>query len=66
MNAMRDVVVGWIAFGALVAFTLAMLTHLRLWSVARDVRRIADVLEEIALRNQGPQLTPNEVHEYPE
>jgi hypothetical protein len=39
----------WAGVGA--AFFFAMLTHLRLWSVARDVARIAEALEGMSLRN---------------
>lgn len=39
----------WGGVGA--AFFFAMLTHLRLWSVARNLARIAEALEGMSLRN---------------
>lgn len=64
MNSMRDAVVGWLAFAALVAFALAMVSHLRLWSVARNVERIAEALEGMSLRNHGRMEEMNGVREY--
>jgi hypothetical protein len=63
MNALRDAVSGGIAFGALVAFALAMVTHLRVWSVARDVRRIADALEVLSLKNHEHAVEMNDIRE---
>jgi hypothetical protein len=64
MNSMRDAVVGWLAFAALVAFALAMVSHLRLWSVARNVERIAEALEGMSSRNHGHHDELNGVREY--
>jgi hypothetical protein len=61
---MRDAVVGWVAFGAMVAFALAMVTHVRLWSIGRDVERIAEALEVISVRNHGRQEELNGVRDY--
>lgn len=57
---MFDVI--WVALGA--AFFFGMIAQLRLWSVARDLGRIADALEGTALRDQDHQIEPNEVRQY--
>ena len=52
----------WIGIGS--AFFLAMLTHLRVWSIARDARRIADALESATLRSHSHQKSSNEIRAY--
>jgi hypothetical protein len=59
---MKDWMFEVIWSGVAAAFFFAMLTHLRLWSVARDVARIAKALEGMTLRNHGREM--NDVRNY--
>jgi hypothetical protein len=61
---MKEWMIELIWSGVGVAFFFAMLTHLRLWSVARDVHRIAEALEGMSLRNHGHNDEMNGVREY--
>jgi len=61
---MKEDLISWLALAVLIAFFLAMVTHLRMWSVARDVERIAEALEGISLRNHGNHDEMNRVREY--
>jgi len=57
----------WIAVGSAFLFALVttMMTHLRIWSIAKDARRIAAALEAIAPQNyRRASNGSNEVREF--
>ena len=61
---MTDKVINTMMITLWAAIFFAMIAQMRMWSVARDLRRIADALEAISLRNQGREVETNGVREY--
>lgn len=56
--------VSWLALAAVVSLILGMLAHLTMWSVAGNVRRIAEALELVAEQNHRRHNGTNGVREY--
>lgn len=52
----------WTGVG--VAFFFAMITHLRIWSIAKDARRIADALEAATVQAPPRSNGTNEVRDF--